>query len=394
MAVESVEGESIVVTPSGGTSVSVGSVESQSISISSTSAEINILEANRPEISVSTSPPSLQVSTTTVLGEAKRLRDLKDVVGTPTSGQVLVYNQGENNFQFADQQGGGAGGSDVDEQTDYAIEVTNTDEAFSTINGFTYEKFTSITDILNDILNPYTRTTVTFTSMSGTLDGGSITQGSGTKVIEVGRLLSLNSVSYSVGDPDKVKDNSTKLTRNGNDYQTLPKAANQDDIDPVISAQNNTPTTDKYKITIVDNGNSNGQEVDITSGGINFSWRYRVSLFADGDIPSDNTTASALFVGDAADSDLINDPGSNSFDLTCDENNAEDGKYTFLFIPKAFGTLKSVLQNNSTDTTSDFVLEGEFTVTNEFSVNIPYYIYRTNDTGAYNDGVVLTVTLN
>lgn len=63
-------------------------------------------------------------------------------------------------------------------------------------------------------------------------------------------------------------------------------------------------------------------------------------------------------------------------------------------IPTAFGTIKSVLQNNSTDVTADFVLDGTFTATNSFGVGVSYYIYRTNDTGAFNDDVVLTVTLN
>ena len=80
-------------------------------------------------------------------------------------------------------------------------------------------------------------------------------------------------------------------------------------------------------------------------------------------------------------------------DFTCSEENASDSNFSFLIWPSTFGVLKSVLQNNSTDVTADFELVGEYTVTNLNDVAFTYYIYRTNDTGAFNDDVVLTVTL-
>ena len=80
-------------------------------------------------------------------------------------------------------------------------------------------------------------------------------------------------------------------------------------------------------------------------------------------------------------------------DFTCSEENASDSNFSFLIWPSTFGILKSVLQNNSTDVTADFGLVGQYTVTNLNGVAITYYIYKTNDTGAFNDDVVLTVTL-
>ena len=103
-----------------------------------------------PSISIDTDSITVEVATNTNAGQwPKRLRDLEDVVGDPASGQVLIYNEGENNFQFADQtgggDGGGGGGGDADELTDYAITVTNTDAAFDTIRNNTYEKYTNMT---------------------------------------------------------------------------------------------------------------------------------------------------------------------------------------------------------------------------------------------------------
>ena len=149
VSVNSASGQSIVVSPVGSTSVSVGSVESQSISITSSSTDVTVSSPDTQTISVSTTPINLEVFTNANLSSigVKRLRDLEDVIGDPTSGQVLIYNEGENNFQFGDQQGGGgvSGSGDDEELTDYAITVTNTDGAFSTIKDFTYEKFTSMT---------------------------------------------------------------------------------------------------------------------------------------------------------------------------------------------------------------------------------------------------------
>ena len=146
----------------------------------------------------------------------KRLRDLEDVIGDPTSGQVLIYNEGENNFQFGDQQGGSGGGGNDEELTDYAITVTNTDGAFSTIKDFTYEKFTSMTNILNDILNPYTKTSVELTAMNGTNNGSSYVLDTGAfRSVEVGSNIVFNTFSYSVPQPDKVKNQSIALTKDG-----------------------------------------------------------------------------------------------------------------------------------------------------------------------------------
>ena len=118
--------------------MSVGSVDSQSVSISSTSTEVTVSSPETQSLSVNTTPFTVEVSTNSnLISGATRLRELTDVIGDPTSGQVLIYNQGENNFQFADQTGGGGGGGDSEELTDYAIQVTNSDGAFDTIIGTT-----------------------------------------------------------------------------------------------------------------------------------------------------------------------------------------------------------------------------------------------------------------
>lgn len=395
VSVDSADGQSIVVTPVGGTVVSVGSTESQSISVSSVSTEITVQSVSPSSISIDTESITIDIATNTnVGGWPKKLRDLEDVIGDPTSGQVLIYNEGENNFQFSDQTGGGGGGGsgDVDELTDYAITVTNTDAAFDTIRSNTYEKYTNMTDLFKDILDPYTKTSVSFNTLRGTANGFSLSV-TNSKDFEVGADISLTSIDYIVGDINKVKDGSLIFRRDGSAHQTLPEISTYGvNIDPVINSQYNSLAQDIYKITFVDNGNPNGQEYSLSSGTITLNWKYRFGISAYPTIPSDSASATTIY-DYLVDSSLLGNPGASPFSFTCTAESANDANYTFLIYPSTFGTLNSVLQNNSTDVTADFLLVGEYTVTNVNDVNISYYIYRTNDTGAFNDDVDLTVTL-
>ena len=186
--------------------------------------------------------------------------------------------------------------------------------------------------------------------------------------------------------------------RNGESHQSglLDEESNTVSMSPVITATKTIPGSDSYKMTMVDDGNSNNIEYDLSSSSVSINWMYRVRLSASSVDVTNNATASSMF-NDTTDSVLMNDPGSSArFDLECTPLNAQDGRFTYIAIPEAFGTLASVLQNSSTDVTADFslVTDGTLTVENSNGVSIAYYIYRTNDTGAFNDGITLNVKLN
>ena len=320
---------------------------------------------------------------------------MEDVIGDPESGQILFYNSGQNNFQFRDNQGAGSGESD--ENINEAIEVTNTDPAFSSLVGQTFETGTSITSVLSNILNPYTKTTVSRPSLIGKKNQVAFVYGSNTNV-EVGTSVEISQVSYTISDPEKVKDSSVKLVRNGSPAaSSLAASASNTEVTlpNTISSQKTIPGSDSYKMSLTDNGNPNNIEYTIDSSTLSINWMYRVRLAAHGTEVTDNSSASAMFL-DTVDNVLMNDPGSSAFDLDCSDSNSVDGKYTYIVIPESFGTLSSVLQNGSTDVTADFFLvgSGTFTVQNSNGVSVAYYIYRTNDTGAFNDGITLNVKLN
>jgi len=389
--------ELTVQPPQSKISVDVASSDAQSIQVGGNSLSISLPEQRQfVPTTVNTETISLEISNRVqaVGSTVKRLRDLEDVIGDPESGQILFYNSGQNNFQFRDNQGAGSGESD--ENINEAIEVTNTDGAFSTLIGQTFETGTSITSVLSSILNPYVKTTISKPILSGTLEGATWSA-SNDQDVEVGTNVVINSVQYYVGDSDKVKDESVSLLKNGQSHQSgLPEEpTNVVSISPAISSTKNIPGTDSYKMTMVDNGNSNNIEYTITSSALSISWKYRVRIAASTVVVTNNSTASSMF-GDSVQSKLMSDPGTSSFDLECSDENAEDGKFTYIAIPETFGTLSSVLQNGSTDVTADFslVTGSTLTVTNTYGVSVAYYIYRTNDSGAFNDGITLNVKLN
>ncbi len=144
---------SLAVNPASGSSVSINSVPTTQLSVSTVGSTVNtVTQLNN----------SLTVSTALQAPLKLNLRDLEDVSGDPTSQQVLIYNEGDNSFVFADQSGSSSGGSQL---TDALIEVTNNDGAFDTIYGLDYESGTSVTTILGQILNPYVTATLNLSNI-------------------------------------------------------------------------------------------------------------------------------------------------------------------------------------------------------------------------------------
>jgi len=369
-----------IAAPSG-TSVEV-SVASPSVEVSSNPGVVATVSEKFNQIEVSSAIPAVGIL---------RLRDLEDIKGDPESGQVLVYNQGENNFQFQDQQEGSAGGDDL---LDSAIEVTNTDGAFSAIQGSTFETGTSITQVLSQILDPYAYSTLSISQFTATINGSSQAVSSN-KTLEVGSTVVLNSFTYVVTNGSQIKDDSLTLLKNGEVNVTdLPESSSTYSLSSVTEIKS-SPGEVAFKLRATDEGSGNSAEKQINSSELKFLWRYSTRLAASSTIPASNGQATLLY-GDSVDAVQVADPGSGSIDLDCNAQNIDPDNYTFLMIPESFGTLRSVILNNSTDVTADFiqVTSSTFTATNDHGVGVSYYIYRTNDPGAFSDSSTLTIKFN
>jgi len=361
------------------------SVPAVSFDVSSSTAFVATVKEQFNTITVSAAIPA--VGTT-------RLRDLEDIKGDPTSGQILVYNLGENNFQFQDQNIGGAGGDDL---TDAAITVTNTDGGFSSLVGGTFETGTSITTILKNILDPYKIPEFTSFNMTGDSAGNSFSLSNGSsQSVEVGSTVSPSFFEFVLSDNSNIQGSSVSFQKNSVDYQSVSSSSSGlVGISPSISDTISTPSSISYRLKAVETGNPNGISTTVLSNSITFNWRYKTLLCASSTIPSSNAEASSL-LGGVMDFSLAADPGSGSISLTCSSSSETEANHSFLLIPETFGTLKSVVQNSSFDVTADFVqvTSGTFTVTTATGISVAYYIYRTNDPGAFNDGNTLTISFN
>ena len=216
------------------------------------------------------------------------------------------------------------------------------------------------------------------------------------KTVEVGSSIILSTIGYTIDkDFEFIQNNSVKLLLDNQVRQTnMPRTTKTGlNLNPGYSTTNNTPATDSFKMQLVDVGAGVSGSKTITSNTFNFNWRYSTRLCTGASIVDSNALATTLY-GSVVSNTLQADPGSSAFNLTTGSDNEDDNNFTFLMIPQDFGTLKSVTQNNSTDVTADFELDGTFTATNSNGVGVSYYIYRTTDTGAFNSGVTLTVKLN
>ena len=207
----------------------------------------------------------------------------------------------------------------------------------------------------------------------------------------------MNNYQYAIDTPSSVVSNSVVLNQNSAPFVS---GLSESNTSPVLfpqstSHQSNTPATITYGMSATENGNPNGITSTFSSNTASINFRYRVAIAAHDVVPSNNTEASTVYANRVS-SSLISDPGASSFNLSCTSFNEGDSNFTFILIPEPFGTLKSVIQNNSTDVTADFSLVGDstFTVTVTTGISVAYYIYKTNDPGAFNDGNTLTITLN
>lgn len=375
---------SVVVSPSKGVSVDV-KTSGPSVEVASSSPGV--------VTTVSEKFNQIEVAAAIPVASKIRMRDLVDVEGDPESGQVLVYNQGSNNFQFQDQNAGSDGGDDL---IDEAITVTNPD--FETQVGSTYETGTSITSVLKNILDPYQYPKFSSFSLSFSDSGSNpinVSAG-GSFDLEVGDTASSGNFNFSVDSPSDVNDSSVALLRDGAVAMSGLDPSNSSQITlSGISHSHNTPTSISYKMRMKEIGNPTGVQTFVHSKEATINFYYRIAVAASSTIPSNNDQTDVIYAG-IQDSRLIADPGSGQVDLVCRAANEGVNNYTYLLIPEAFGTLKSVLQNSSTDVTADFVQVGDdtFTVSISTGISVAYYLYRTNDPGAFNNGITLNVKLN
>ena len=238
---------SLDVSPASNASVSINTVPTTQLSVSTLGSTVS---------TVSQLNNSLTVSTALQTPLKLNLRDLEDVSGDPTSQQVLVYDAGDNAFVFADQSGSGGDGSGS-QNTDAAIEVTNTDGAFDTIFNTTYESNSSVTTILSQILNPYVTAKLNLSNIKYRDPAQSSDQSASSSAsVEVGSNIAIKGLSFSTTDSDQIQENSIKLLKNNSEiggYVGFEETGFNGYFSDIslsdINIEHNSPQTDTFKLT-------------------------------------------------------------------------------------------------------------------------------------------------
>ena len=403
---------SIVGTPDSSISLSVNPSTDSSVSINSVpTTQLTIASTGTSVATVSQLNNSLTVSTAIQAPHKFKLRELLDVSGDPTDDQVLVYDQPTDSFIFESQSGGG-GGSSTDHVINSDLFVTNSDLAFQTMVGNTIQNNTTIESILQQILSPYERSEFNSFSIYATTAITTITVGSNnTQNLEVGDDVTASTVNYSLTLPGNVLDNSVTLERSIDNasYSSYQSGLSDSPSGNVtlgteIGISGNPNVRHRYRFSATDNGNPNGQVVTIYSGVATLNWKNRMYLMgssASVAASSSDVDFNNVIFNNTVDNVLTNDPGTASVLLDCNVQNQLADNYSYISYPASWGIIQSIKQNDSTDVTTDFSLvikagstDGSFARTNAHGIVIPYYLYKTFDSGAYHADVELTVTLS
>ena len=128
---------------------------------------------------------------------------------------------------------------------------------------------------------------------------------------------------------------------------------------------------------------------DTQSTSTSFSFLYRNYLAASSTIISDNSTAQTVINSGT----VTNTLDTNiSWTATCDSNNADITKYTYIIYPASYGDLSNVIQNGALPVLTAFTKTGDFTISNAFASSTSFRVYQSNQPGAFASGTTLTIS--
>lgn len=301
--------------------------------------------------------------------------------------------------------GGGSGSALIGAE----INITNPDDAFEHMTT-PITTGTSIEEVLRDMLEKYTRTTIRWQSLryQQELSDGSFSSDINTNQfstsdinLEVGRSIKLIGFDYIIGDNSQTVNNSVELYNSGaliegglpdnNEFQTL---STPEEL--VFS----TFTTRTLEIRATDDGGiSLPDQVISTSFDISIKWKFaiRVGTSSTESIASDSE-ATTLFDNIDDMLNILEDTTPNDRAVSGTSDSESESLYTWIAWPKACGEITNIrlgavdslidFDNSDSATVQDPI---EFDVTNQYGEVIPYYFYRSDSTGAVGSSQSITL---
>jgi len=320
-----------------------------------------------------------------------------------TVGNVVGYDTTTKKLSYFPTPTGGGG----DENLDAPITVTNQDEGFAHILDVTYGTGDTYTEVLEAILSPYNRTTISldridyFKETSSGVWGPKLNWTSSSATVEVGQAFKINSIQYSIDDTDQTTDTSVDFRKNSADIQTgftdsdssLQALSSEEEYlnESVVSTSGDSYIFDV--VAVDDGGTSLGDET-ITSNTqtIKSYHRLRIGGYSDKDNGGYDTlenaaNAKALFDNMTTAKDILQ--GRSNATAVANAAMNDDTKYTWIMYPSLWGDLSNIYLLPGTPLgiggSGAWLDKQTFTFANDYGHNVEYYAYRSSITGPYND---------
>ena len=302
------------------------------------------------------------------------------------SSNTLTFTKGDGstfNLTVNTGSGGGGGGG-----TTLVQNLTSNQTVGGISSGNLFTAGTTIEALLRSMLITYIEPTIS--SLLIKLDG--TTRSTATR--DVGNSFTCNSASFlaTVDSPDGNYPVSASITGSGADSGLL-----QAYFSNTLSGTNaftlgsaltiNRATTAGNVTFIVNTKSQTTADTQSTNTGFAFYWRNY--LAASSTLITDNASAQTVVDSDTVTSTLTT---TKAWTPTCDANNNDPTKYTYIIYPASYGDLSNVIKDGALSVITAFDKLGDFTVANAYSSSTSFRVYQSKQKGAFGSGVTLTIS--
>jgi len=126
------------------------------------------------------------------------------------------------------------------------------------------------------------------------------------------------------------------------------------------------------------------------STSISIAFAFRNYLAASATVITNDATAQTVINTGVVDSVLDT---NKAWTATCNANNNDPTKYTYIIYPSTYGVLTVITQNGSQPVSSSFdKLPGTYAITNAYGSSTTYNIYKSKQDGAFSDSTTLAIS--
>jgi hypothetical protein len=302
------------------------------------------------------------------------------------SSNILTFTKGDGStFSLTVNTGSGGGGGGG---TTLVQDLTSNQTVGGVAPGELFTAGSTLESVLRAMLITYIEPTISSLTIR---NGGSNIS---TATRDVGNSFTCNSASFlaTVDSPDGNYPVSASITGSGADsglfqayFSNTLSGTNTFTLGSALTI--NRASTAGNVTFIVNTKSQTTADTQSTNTGFAFYWRNY--LAASSTVISDNSTAQSVINSGVVTSTLTT---GKSWTATCDANNADGSKFTYIIYPATYGDLSNVIQNGALSVLSAFTEVGDFTISNLYSSSTTFRVYKSNQPGAFALGTTLTIS--